>query len=137
MPTNRSLEDTLALMTIRLRYETVAMRLQLNLREVRDARLELHYSPDQPHVPAGSPDGGQWTGDETTVRLATSHPRHVAALGGYNMGRLVTQFMTSDGRRCVYQFDFGTIVVPGPNNLSCSPITPSAAVEHGHRLNDN
>lgn len=36
------------------------------VREVRSARrflLDWRYDPDQPRVPAGSPDGGQWTSD--------------------------------------------------------------------------
>jgi hypothetical protein len=28
-----------------------------------DQQWELKYSADQPRVPAGNPDGGQWTGD--------------------------------------------------------------------------
>ncbi|MBL8568744.1 MAG: hypothetical protein JNK84_06625 [Phreatobacter sp.] len=39
------------------------------VREIRSARqflLEWRYDPDQPRVPAGSPDGGQWTSGEGT-----------------------------------------------------------------------
>lgn len=28
------------------------------------------YDPDQPRVPAGNPDGGQWTGESGPVRVA-------------------------------------------------------------------
>src|SRR5262245_46237532 len=48
-------------------------------------RLALHHShfnPNQPRVPAGHPDGGQWTGDGSSegpspARLAALDPTHL------------------------------------------------------------
>jgi len=39
-----------------LRHELAKLKLELELR-----RFRRKYSPDQPRVPAGNPDGGQWT----------------------------------------------------------------------------
>jgi hypothetical protein len=41
-----------------LRKEPLTKDLKV---ELMLARLRLKYSPDQPRVPAGNPDGGQWT----------------------------------------------------------------------------
>ena len=41
---------------LRLRHELAKIRLDYELR-----RFQQKYSPDQPRVPAGNPDGGQWT----------------------------------------------------------------------------
>jgi hypothetical protein len=41
---------------LRLRWELKKLKLELELR-----RFQRKYSPDQPRVPAGNPDGGQWT----------------------------------------------------------------------------
>jgi len=41
----------------------------------------LKYSPDQPRVPAGNPDGGQWTSEEgsTDVNAILGRARQLAA----------------------------------------------------------
>lgn len=41
---------------LQLRWEVKKLKLEFALR-----RLRRKYSPDQPRVPAGSPEGGQWT----------------------------------------------------------------------------
>lgn len=48
--------------------------------------LERKYSPDQPRVPAGNPDGGQWTGDSpnfqgSPIRVAATVIRICIASG--------------------------------------------------------
>lgn len=43
----------------RIRCDTAAMTVRLAL--LRLMLLEKAYNPDQPRVPAGDPDGGQWT----------------------------------------------------------------------------
>jgi hypothetical protein len=117
---------------LRASSDLAAFRVKVAAQRVRDAlRLEARYSPDQLRVPAGSSAGGQWTS------AGTAGEQRVAAAGGYSVGHLITQFMTSDWRRCVYHFDFADVVVAGPDSLSCSPRVPSAAVSHGYRLNDN
>ena len=54
--------------------ELVNVQLDLATRNVESALLELHYIPDQLRVPAGSPDGGQWTdeGRQNDLFPATS-----------------------------------------------------------------
>ncbi len=52
------------------------------VREIRNARrflLEWRYDPDQPRVPAGSPDGGQWTSGEASGE--TSQPQEMMRRG--------------------------------------------------------
>jgi hypothetical protein len=41
---------------LRLRHDFAKLKLEYELR-----RFQQKYSPDQPRVPAGNPDGGQWT----------------------------------------------------------------------------
>jgi hypothetical protein len=55
-----------------LRWLLADLKFDLTLR-----RLARKYSPDQPRVPAGNPDGGQWTSDgssEGRIRLAGEIP---------------------------------------------------------------
>lgn len=49
-----------------LRGARASLRLDLALSRVRRA-LGLKYRPDQPRVPAGNPDGGQWTDDDSDI----------------------------------------------------------------------
>jgi len=46
--------------TARIESETIALQLHLATRMMQRALLELRYA-GQPRVPAGAPDGGQWT----------------------------------------------------------------------------
>lgn len=48
-----------------IQYSIVADKLVRSARELFD-RIEK-YNPDQPRVPAGSPDGGQWTSNGSRV----------------------------------------------------------------------
>lgn len=91
------------------------------------------YSPDQPRRPGGQSGGGQWTSGGGGSSSASASPR-VADIA---WGSLVADFQTDFGRRCVYQFSFGHIVVQGPNIASCQTRVPSSAVTHGYFLNDN
>jgi hypothetical protein len=72
-------------------------RLNLAASRIKSALLETRYRPDQPRVPAGSPDGGQWTDDGGTGN------RVDVALAG----RLIDQRVgVGDGkliRMCTYQ----------------------------------
>jgi hypothetical protein len=122
--------------------DLAATRVRLAAQRVRDRiRFEMRYNPDyeaELRIPLGETGGGRWAdGGGGGGNRVTRPTRLIATAGDYSVGRLVIQFMTSDGRRCVYRFDFGTIVVPGANNFSCSEKVPSAAVVHGYRLNDN
>ena len=97
-------------------------------------RLELKYSENQPRWPAGDPRGGQWRPKEGGGEVSEGVDQ---VASGYSFGQLLTQFETSLGRRCVYRFDFGTIVVPGSAHFLCAGRVPSSAVTHGYFLNDN
>jgi hypothetical protein len=104
------------------------------VREIRSARrflLEWRYDPDQPRVPAGSPDGGQWTSGEA------SGEQSLQIAQAYSFGSLIAEIPVPGGRRCVYQFSFGAVVVGGGVYVRCLPRIPSAGVVHGYFLNDN
>ena len=52
---------------IQLRYEHATLAFQwamIKLDMALERQLDLAYRPDQPRVPAGRPDGGQWTDGE-------------------------------------------------------------------------
>ncbi|MBI4923904.1 MAG: hypothetical protein HY834_19395 [Devosia nanyangense] len=44
-----------------LEHENAVARFDLTIRAFRRALLEQRYRPDQPRVPAGRPEGGEWT----------------------------------------------------------------------------
>lgn len=48
---------------LRFKSELASLKAELKFRRLLHARK---YSPDQPRVPAGNPDGGQWTSSEGT-----------------------------------------------------------------------
>lgn len=102
------------------------------LAEIKLLRVLRKYSPSQPRVPSGNPDGGQWTsggGSDDDIQLVSND---------YSYGTLIAEIpLLTGGRNCVYQFDFAAVVVPGPNNGRCQPWVPSSAVTHGRFLNDN
>ena len=61
-----------------LRYEHAALAFQFALIKLElayDRWLNLAYSPNQPRVPAGHPDGGQWTdGDDAASIIQDTKP---------------------------------------------------------------
>jgi hypothetical protein len=94
---------------------------------------ERKYSPDQPRVPAGGPDGGQWTSGDTSALDSTR-------LAQYEFGSLIGQAVIRNGigRMCFYRFSFGIVMVPGAINLGCLSTMPSAGADHGTLIgNDN
>jgi hypothetical protein len=55
-----------------------AARVELALKRLEKASRKANFNPNQPRVPAGNPDGGQWTdggGDVGRPSLGTSDPR--------------------------------------------------------------
>lgn len=61
----------------RLKWLRDATRFELAMRRHDRALKFGHYNPDQPRVPRGDPEGGQWTADETAsgrIRLAGDIP---------------------------------------------------------------
>jgi hypothetical protein len=58
------------------------------------ARHPSHFDPNQPRVPAGNSDGGQWTAGEqvsTGARLLDMNPADDIALAQIEMGTLLGQ----------------------------------------------
>jgi hypothetical protein len=45
----------------RLRWNLSALRVQVKLLRLAFLLRKANFNPDQPRVPAGNPDGGQWT----------------------------------------------------------------------------
>lgn len=109
-----------------LRLQRGIQEVQRDIRALRALLPERRYDPDQPRVPAGHRDGGQWTsgGGSQVVQ-------------GYSFGVFLAEIPLRSGRLCVYRFDFGSVVVPGPVNFRCVRLMPSAGVSHGRLLNDN
>jgi len=63
---------------LRLKWLSAAARFELALRR-HDRALKYGFNPDQPRVPRGNPDGGQWTADGAAsgsrrIRLAGELP---------------------------------------------------------------
>lgn len=61
---------------------------QLELKQLLILRLRKQYNPNQPRVPAGNPDGGQWTGSGgdgsgPRTEYAQLRPRRIP--GGYRI----------------------------------------------------
>src|ERR1041384_5062096 len=68
---------------LQLRWEVKKLKLEHEL-----WRFEQKYSPDQPRVPAGSPQGGQWTSGANAVGDAVA--------GGSNVSNGTDQTVLSD-----------------------------------------
>ena len=64
-----------ALASGRAQYDIAALSFEWKL--LKRVRALKAYNPDQPRVPAGNPDGGQWTGDGGgRIRLAGEIPQN-------------------------------------------------------------
>ena len=102
---------------------------------------------NQPRVPAGNEDGGQWTAEgggatndvqtqDAVLSFDQSNPTFAA--GGYSFGFLTAELpFFGGGRYCVYKFDFGSVIMPGPTNMLCPRMVPSDVVKNYPLLNDN
>jgi HK97 family phage portal protein len=99
-------------------YEAVAGGDEV--KRANGAGWKYGYDPNQPRVPPGSPDGGQWT-----------------VVAANEWGVLIAELGSGGNRRCVYSFDGYSKVVGGPTNFACPPTVHESAVSHGHFLNDN
>ena len=64
---------------LKLKSDLLLLRMELKLRQLLHS---AKYRPDQPRVPAGNPDGGQWTagGGNGRVRLAANEPTNLGPL---------------------------------------------------------
>ena len=118
-----------------LRHDFAKLKLEYELR-----RFQRKYSSNQPRVPAGNPDGGQWVGafNVPAQRPAQSETQpRPTVLAQPGFGRLVAEIPVPGGRRCVYNFGPISVVAPGPTNFSCPSRAHWSAVTHGRLLNDN
>jgi hypothetical protein len=127
---------------LHLRWLVKSMRLELALR-----RFQEKYSPDQPRVPAGNSDGGQWTdGGGSGAGRGSGRPSgsgrgigsqpvtqsDFTGAARYSFGTLVGRArILGGGWMCFYKFGFGTVMVPGATNLGCATFMPSSGVSHG------
>lgn len=69
--------EELQLKCRQLEWSLAARRFQLAYARHVQALIKAGFNPDQPRVPAGNPDGGQWTsggGIPARVRLADASP---------------------------------------------------------------
>lgn len=90
-------KQSLAFATHRLRYESAANRVVSAFHG-----LERRYSPDQPRVPAGNSDGGQWT---DTGASGAGRRRHAQNMGKVTFsGSLVRQNYDSQVDRVLCMF---------------------------------
>lgn len=119
----------------KLRYDLAAASVVVKFNRLRFALK--YFDPNQPRVPAGQREGGQWssTSSGSGKRRTDNGVQPVAQ--SYSFGVLVAEIPKKIGRNCVYEFDFGLVMVEGPTNLRCIQELPSAAVSHGMLLNDN
>lgn len=128
----------------RTRWRRAAGRLEAKL--LAAGPLERRYAPEQPRD-----DLGRWTSgggapgpaalagaiDAAVNALTSAFGEPIDVADNYSWGDLIADFKTGSGRRCVYKFDFATIVVPGSDNFPCTAKVLSSAASHGRFLNDN
>jgi hypothetical protein len=115
------------------------------------------YREDQPRVPAGNPDGGQWTydggsnsqsggeesdgggGDDRSIEDENDAARAQQFTQLYERGYLLSERVIADVRLCRYVFSFGVVEGPGSLSFGCESRPFSSAVSHYRLLplNDN
>jgi hypothetical protein len=91
-----------------------AMRAELSLLKAV-LRSEAKYSPDQPRVPAGNPDGGQWTNDndnDVTGSTDLQPAPYLLAAGGKQSAAYCWNQMQIDMLLCAS-------LRPAPVNAAC------------------
>ena len=80
-------QDAFERKVLALRHDFAKLKLEYELR-----RFQQKYSPNQPRVPAGNPDGGEWTREgrepNSNVRLAAGD---TSRLGPASVRRLALQ----------------------------------------------
>lgn len=90
-------EDQISMLTLRVKAASAGMRLETAL-----GALERRYRPDQPRVPPGTPEGGQWTDAS-----GSSEGRQDTALAAPLIGQRVGVVETELKRMCTYMDMFG------------------------------
>lgn len=95
--TTSALERQIGVLTLRFRQQSAAATFVTVLRE-----LERRNWEDQPRVPAGRREGGQWTDED-----GTSEDRQGVALAAPLIGQRVGIVNTELKRMCTYMDMFG------------------------------
>lgn len=90
-----------------LEYRLADLRLSLSARRFSLALDDMvqKYRPDQPRMPKGTPEGGQWVfeGNSTSNRIDRADVQRLALT---EFGLLATEWRLKDGTRmCVYDLD--------------------------------
>lgn len=128
---------------IELKYHNSAISLAILIRKLRQAVFELRNWQDQPRVPAGNEDGGQWMNYPTSARIPNRSPVPVA-IAPTLFGRLVHKLRAPGAVavNCIY--DFGDALYTWSSNIfeGCPGILHQSAVVpraggRGNPMNDN
>lgn len=106
-----------------IKLATVELKLQS-----LEFALERHYRPDQPRVPAGHPQGGQWT---STGGQARKRERVRTAFGAiYVWERQVAHPVLGLARKCFYRDMLDRwFAVPVGIDKQCPPTYPADPTE--------
>jgi hypothetical protein len=113
-----------------------ALRVKLALLRFEELHRKAGFNPDQPRVPAGNPDGGQWTGDgggSVRIRLAASDkPRldrgTMAAIAVQLAKRIVDAYRSENGLWDLFQSRIGTVTythIDGENIFGANSTSPT------------
>ena len=80
----------------RWRWHLAALRVELKLLHVGLALRA--YDPRQPRVPAGHPDGGRWTSEDSSGGFGTDDDARLIRVGGDEDQRYKVDLKTEEGR---------------------------------------
>lgn len=118
----RSAQAEAALERERLEFLDECFRLKALLAKIK-AELDVKaphpsgYNPDQPRVPAGNPDGGQWTRDGGSTQLAANEKPPRPSAGGFGLvfgevaKRLIEAYRSQSGQGDLFGRLEGTVAV--------------------------
>ena len=80
----------------RSRWQLAALRVEVKLLRLG---LILHaYNPGQPRVPAGQPDGGQWTSDNGSEELKIGDDAHLILVSSEDDQKYKVDLRAEEGR---------------------------------------
>lgn len=83
---------------------------------IRPEAIDLKYNPDQPRVPAGNPDGGQWTSENGRAAFAGSDkPRlgrgSLLAIASELAQRVIEAYRSENGLYDLFRRRDGTVAM--------------------------
>jgi hypothetical protein len=127
-----------------------ALRVKLALMRLEELRRKAGFNPDQPRVPAGNPDGGQWTsggGTSARIRLAAGDKPQLgrgtmATIAVQLAKRIIDANRSDNGLWDLFQSKIGTVTytnIDGENIFgtnSTSPTYLSADLAAAERVRD-